>query len=203
MIFKADLAYPIEGLVQKFRDALDDYLHKSNIELDAEYFKELCSKYKRIGLELLDTLIQGVNLKDFGGAKKDSRRDDCLNLLTTLITTTQDHIDLAKRLIQHQKILADLFVNVLENVDQIKNKKIAAFNKYYQLAVAIIKVLNKVKGDQAADDKVKQKAANLVNAIKTRVTKRIKALEENPSFKDQKNGVERLEKMIESINKME
>jgi hypothetical protein len=82
--------------------------------------------------------------------------------LTTLITTTQDHIDLAKRLIQHQKILADLFVNVLENVDQIKNKKIAAFNKYYQLAVAIIKVLNKVKGDQAADDKVKQKAANLV-----------------------------------------
>lgn len=55
---------------------MSDYVTKKSTELDAEYFKELVSKHKVIGVELLETLIQGANVKTCGGPKSDLVREE-------------------------------------------------------------------------------------------------------------------------------
>jgi len=47
----------------------------------------LVSKYKVIGVELVELLIQGANFKSAGGAKGDLRREEVnkLNLMILLI----------------------------------------------------------------------------------------------------------------------
>jgi len=76
IVFKADLKRPVEGLTSTYKDALESYITKRGVELDSEYFKELISKYKTIGVELLELLVQGSNFKSKGGAKNDVRRDE-------------------------------------------------------------------------------------------------------------------------------
>lgn len=76
IVFKADLKRPVEGLTATYKEALESYITKRGVELDSDYFKELISKYKTIGVELLELLIQGSNFKSKGGAKNDLRRDE-------------------------------------------------------------------------------------------------------------------------------
>jgi hypothetical protein len=76
IVFKADLKYPIGGLVEKLRESFEEWLQKNKVQLDADYFKEIFSRYKVIGVQLVSSLIKGVQFKEQGGAKKENRRLD-------------------------------------------------------------------------------------------------------------------------------
>lgn len=52
---------------------------KPAFDIDSEYFRDIMSRYKIIGIELIDMLIQGVNFKEKGGAKKETRRNEVNN----------------------------------------------------------------------------------------------------------------------------
>jgi hypothetical protein len=78
IVFKADLKYPIGGLVEKLREAFEEWLQKNKVQLDADYFKEIFNRYKVIGVQLISSLIKGVQFREQGGAKKDSRRLDVI-----------------------------------------------------------------------------------------------------------------------------
>jgi len=58
------------------KKALEAYITKKSVELDSDYFKELISKYKVIGVELFELLIQGANFRAAGGAKSELRREE-------------------------------------------------------------------------------------------------------------------------------
>jgi hypothetical protein len=69
---------------------------------------------------------------------------------------------LANALISHSKALQDLVNNVLDNVDQIKEKKMAVLHRYYDLFTDIIKQLNNTAKADDSDASLKDGSNKLV-----------------------------------------
>jgi len=203
IVFKADLKKPVEGLTERYKEALEAYITKKSVELDADYFKELVSKYKVIGVELVELLIQGANFKSAGGAKGDLRREECLNLLTSLVQSSSANSEyLITKLIQHQKKIGELMTNVLENIEEAKNKAFPSLQKYVNLFKLIVRMLAQAKS-QEGDEVLKQKAGALVEPFKKQIVKKLKGVQEKEFIKTNKKHAEKVEAMIEEIQKIE
>jgi len=204
IVFKADLKRPVQGLTSTYKDALEAYITKRGVELDSDYFKELISKYKTIGVELLELLIQGSNFKSKGGSKNDVRRDECLNLLTSLVQSSSSNSEyLVSKIVQDQQKIGDLIVDTLENIEEAKTKNFSALVKYCHLYKLIIKLLAQTRDQTDGDQVLKQKAGSLVTPFKTRVTKRLKELEEKEFVKSSKNHVEKVKGLIQEFDSIQ
>lgn len=84
-------------------------------------------------------------------------------MLTSLVQSCSGNADyLVTKIIAHQKAFGDLIVNTLENIEQIKDKKVSALQKYYNFFKLTLKLLASVKNQEGVDEVFKQKAGALV-----------------------------------------
>lgn len=87
-------------------------------------------------------------------------------MLVSLVQSSSGNSEyLITKIIQHEAKLGDLMINTLENIEQIKNKKFAILQKYYNLFKLILNMLSNIKAQESVDEVLKQKAGALVYKI--------------------------------------
>lgn len=86
-----------------------------------------------------------------------------MNLFISFLTTqTDDHSELSEALIKHSKEIGELMNNIFDNLNSIKEKKMAILHRYYDLFVAIIKELVHTSKLKESNSGLKESANKLV-----------------------------------------
>ena len=86
--------------------------------------------------------------------------------MTSLVQSSEANSEyLLTKIIQHQKKIGEFMVNVLENIEEAKNKTFPSLQKYFNLFKLIVRLLAQVKTQEGGDEVLKQKAGALVIKI--------------------------------------